>query len=149
MLRIENDALFLEGPAGCIRVPIHDEITRRLAMLYEAYCEGAGPTKTARKFGLSRQRFFQIYHDFEREGAAGLALAKRGPKAPSRRTEEVTRQVIRHRFLDREASTEVIAQKLRQCGIPIAARTVQRVIQEYHLQKKTSTKPLPRRPNPS
>ena len=149
MLRIEEDAMFLEGPAGCIRVPLDDEITRRLAMLYEARCEGAGPTKTAHKFGFSRQRFFQILHDFERRGAAGLAPAKRGPKAPSRRTEEVTRQVIRHRFLDREASTDVIAQKLRQCGMPIAARTVQRVIQEYHLQKKTSTKPLPRRPSRS
>lgn len=149
MLRIENDALVLEGPAGCIRVPLNDEITRRLAMLYEGQCEGAGPTKAARKYGFSRQRYFQILHAFEAQGAAGLALQKRGPKAPSRRTEEVKRQVIRHRFLDRDASTDVIAQKLRQCGMPIAARTVQRVIQEFHLQKKTSTKPLPRRPNRS
>jgi hypothetical protein len=47
------------------------------------------------------------------------------------------RQVIRHRFLDPEASTEVIAQKLCQTGFVISIRSVARVIAEYGLQKKT------------
>jgi site-specific recombinase XerC len=36
-------------------------------------------------------------------------------------------------------SVEVIAQKLNQNGYTIAARSVQRVISEYGLQKKTAS----------
>jgi hypothetical protein len=46
-------------------------------------------------------------------------------------------QVIRHRFLDPQASPDVIAQKLRQTGFEISTRSVERVISEYGLQKKT------------
>jgi hypothetical protein len=61
----------------------------------------------------------------------------RGPKTNYRRTGEVERQVIRHRFLDPLASAEVIAQKLRQTGFAISRRSVARVIADYGLQKKT------------
>jgi hypothetical protein len=54
--------------------------------------------------------------------------------------------VIRHRFLDPQISPEVIAQKLVQCGYPISTRSVERVISEYGLQKKTSTDAIPSRP---
>ena len=60
----------------------------------------------------------------------------RGPKKKYRRTDELQRQVIRHRFLDPDASAEVIAQKLRQTGFVISTRSVERVIAEYGLQKK-------------
>jgi hypothetical protein len=56
----------------------------------------------------------------------------------------LVRQVIRHRFLDPEASPEVIAQKLRQTGFTISTRSVERVIAEYAIQKKT----LPMSPTP-
>ena len=46
-------------------------------------------------------------------------------------------KVIRHRFLDPEASPEVIAQKLRQTQHSLSIRSVQRVIADYGLQKKT------------
>jgi len=76
-------------------------------------------------------------------GARGsrASRAKRGPKGKSRRTGAVERQVIRHRFLDPEASPEVIAQKLRQSGHSLSVRSVQRVIAEYGLQKKTPSVP--------
>ena len=47
------------------------------------------------------------------------------------------RQIIRYRFLDPDSSPEVIAQKLRQCGYPISASSVKRVIAQFGLQKKT------------
>jgi hypothetical protein len=53
----------------------------------------------------------------------------------------VVRQVIRHRFLDPDASEEVIAQKLRQSGWEISIRSVQRVVEEFGLQKKTLSVP--------
>ena len=62
---------------------------------------------------------------------------KRGPKTNYRRTGELVRQVIRHRFLDPDASPDVIAQKLKQTGFVISTRSVERVIKEFGLQKKT------------
>ncbi len=78
---------------------------------------------------------------FNEGGILALQNQKRGPKTKSVRTEEVERQVIRHRFLDPDASIDVIAQKLRQAGIGISTRSVQRVIEKYGLQKKTLSLP--------
>lgn len=127
----------LVGSSGSLLVPADDEITRKLSMLVEGECEGLGPTRAAQKFLLSKQRYFQLRAAFAERGALGLQSQKRGPKRNYRRTDEVVRQIIRHRFLDPEASPEVIAQKLRQSGLPISTRSVERVIEQFGLQKKT------------
>lgn len=124
------------GKAGALPVPQDDESTRRLAMLIEGECE-LGPTAAAAKFGFSRQRYFQLRHQFHQSGAEALLPRKRGPKGNYRRTDETVRQVIRHRFLDPDASAEVITQKLVQSGVTISVRSVERIIQDYALQKKT------------
>lgn len=131
----------LVGASGRLPVRGDDEITRKLSMLIEGECEGLGPLAAARKFGFSKQRYFQLRTAFAERGAAGLQSHKRGPKTHYRRTAEVVRQVIRYRFLDSQASAEVIAQKLTQSGWAISIRSVQRVIEDFGLQKKTP--PLP------
>jgi hypothetical protein len=125
------------GPGGRLSVREDDEIARKLLMLVEGECEASGPLQAAAKFGFCKQRYFQLRAAFEQSGTAALKSQKRGPKAPHRRTDEVVRQVIRHRFLDGDASAEVIAQKLRQSGFAISNRSVERVLAEYGLQKKT------------
>lgn len=127
----------LVGTSGRLPVPKDDELTRKLAMLMEGECDGLGPTRAARKFGFSKQRYFQLRSAFAELGAGALQNQKRGPKTLYRRTAEVVRQVIRHRFLDPDASADVIAQKLSQGGWAISVRSVQRVIEEFGLQKKT------------
>ncbi len=104
----------LVGVGGLLSVRADDEITRKLSMLIEGECEGLGPIQAAHKFGFSKQRYFQLRAAFAELGAQALQSQKRGPKTHYRRTAEVVRQVIRHRFLDSEASAEVIAQKLSQ-----------------------------------
>ena len=110
-------------------------------MLIEGECEGLGPIEAARKFGFSKQRYFQLRAAFVELGSQALQSQKRGPKTYYRRTAEVVRQVIRHRFLDPDATAEVIAQKLIQSGWEISIRSVQRVIEEFGLQKKTLPMP--------
>ena len=61
---------------------------------------------------------------------------KTGPKTKYRMTDEIIRQVIRHKFLDSDVSPDVITQKLQQRGFKISKRSVERIIQEYGLQKK-------------
>jgi len=131
----------LVGAAGSLTVPAHDEITRKLAMLIEGACDGLGPHHAAAKFGFSKQRYFQLRAAFLSHGALALRSQKRGPKTNYRRTAEVVRQVIRHRFLDADASAEVIAQKLCQSGWAISIRSVHRVLADFGLQKKTLPMP--------
>ena len=127
----------LIGPDGSLAVLCDDEITLKLAMLIEGECEGLGPNQAAQKYDFSKQRYFQLRTAFGEHGAIALRSQKRGPKSNYRRTEEVVRQIIRHRFLGPDASADVIAQKLRQCGLAISTRSVERVIEEFGLQKKT------------
>ncbi len=143
MIHIDGSGYFLAGPKGSILLKDDDEITFKLAMLFEGQCEGLGASKAAKKFGLTRQRYYQILQQFKQHGAQALLSAKRGPKGNYRRSSEVVRQVIRHRFLDPQTSPEVIAQKLVQCGFTISTRSVERVISEYGLQKKISTDAIP------
>ena len=137
MIKMDNDKVFLVGPKGSISINSDDLITIRLGMLYEGECTGNGRTETAKKFGYTRQRYHQLLQKYNNEGAEGLKNKKRGPKGNYKRTDEVVREVIKHKFLDPNSSPEVITQKLKQCGHQIANRSVERVISDYGLQKKT------------
>jgi hypothetical protein len=125
------------GPAGRLEIREDDLLSRKLAMLIEGECGTLKPSATARKFGFSRQRYFQLRAAFLEKGAQALINRPRGPKTNYRRTEEVVCQAIRHRFLDPDATADVIAQKLRQSGFGISVRSVDRIFQDYGLQKKT------------
>jgi transposase len=137
MIEFKDQQIVLIGPQGLIPVREDDEITIKLAMLFEGECQGQSRTQCAEKFHYSRQRYHQLLKQFLKEGALGLQSQKRGPKGNYRRTDQVVRQIIRFRFLDPELSAEVIAQKLIQSGQPIAARSVERVISDFGLQKKS------------
>ena len=125
------------GPGGSLAIPDEDEVCRRLAMLIEGECEALGPSKAAEKYGFTRQRYYQILADFCQDGAEGLRLETPGPKTDYRRTDQVVRLVIRCRFLDPEFSPAVIAQKIRQQNLTISTRSVERIIADFGLQKKT------------
>ena len=131
----------LVGPAGYLPVRADDALTRKLLMLIAGECLGLGPAQAAAHFGFSKQRYFQLRHAFADQGASALANRQRGPKRRSRCTTEVIRQVVRHLFLDPDASADVIAQKLRQSGLAISTRSVERIIAHFGLQKKTPSLP--------
>ncbi len=137
MISLELFKERIQSQSGSLPISEDDEITRKLAMLIEGECGSEGIDRAAAKFNYSRQRYFQIRTLFLDKGAQALLSSKRGPKRNYRRTQELVCQVIRHRFLDPEASTEVIAQKLRQCNFRVSKRTVDRVINQFGLQKKT------------
>jgi hypothetical protein len=126
----------LRGPGGELRLP-NDDVARKLLMLIEGECGGCGRAAAAAKFSYSRQRYFQLRSVLEEKGIAGLISQKRGPRTRHRRTAEVVCQVVRHRFLDPEASSAVIAQKMQQAGLMISRASVDRIVAEFGLQKKT------------
>jgi transposase len=136
-MHFDRQAQQLVGTQGTLLVAEQDEVTRKLAMLIEGECEGLGSSRAAEKYGYTKQRYFQLLHAYRELGSAALLSKPRGPKHNYRRTPEVQRQVIRYRFLDPDASPEVIAQKLRQTGLVIHTRSVERIIADYGLPKKT------------
>lgn len=136
-MELDQKAPQLVGDHGTLPLLQQDEVARKFAMLIEGQCEGLGPSQAAEKYGYTKQRYFQLLHAYQQQGSAALCNKQRGPKRNYRRTDELVRQVIRHRFLDPQASVEVIAQKLRQTGFAISVRSVARVIAEYGVQKKT------------
>jgi transposase len=140
-MQFDMPARRIIGPAGELPVHPDDVIVSRLAMLIEGQCEGVGAAKAAEKLGLSKQRYFQLLKLYRAHGSTALQAHKPGPKRNYVRTNEVVRQIIRHRFLDPDATVEVIAQKLGQVGLPVSVRSVVRVIEEYGLQKKTLSLP--------
>ncbi len=138
MIELIGEDYFLVGSEGSLGVKVEDEITLKLSMLFEGECEGRGRSQIADKFGYTRQRYHQILKQYLEGGARALQSLKRGPRANYRRTDEVVRQIIRYRYLDPNMTPEVISQKLIQTGNPISIRSVERVISDYGLQKKTS-----------
>jgi len=137
MLELDSQQGQLLGPSGALPLSGHDEVTCKLAMLIAGECLGLGPVQAAQAFGYSKQRYFQLRNAFAQQGAGALVNRTPGPGRHYRCTDEVVRQAIRHRFLDPDASAEVIAQKLRQGGLPISTRSVERIIGRFGLQKKT------------
>jgi hypothetical protein len=136
-LHFDPKAHQLTGPAGSLPIEPADHLARRFLMLVEGQCLQANVATLAPKYGCCRQRYYQILDAFERGGLPALQPQKTGPKSNYRRTDQAVRQVLRYRFLDPESSPDVIAQKLRQTHFPISRRSVQRVIADYGLQKKT------------
>lgn len=137
MLRFDVEQNAFVGEQGQLPIAMSDVAVRKLAMLAEGECQ-LGPTAAAEKFDYSPQQYFQLRRKFREHGVAALENQKRGPKTNYRRTDELVHQVIRHRFLDPEATEDVITQKLQQTGFDISKRSVQKVLAEYGLQKKTS-----------
>ena len=134
----------LNGSTGSLKISADDEVARKFAMLFEGKCMDLGPSKAAEKYGYTKQRFFQLFHGFQKEGSSALMSKKKGPQKNYVRTDNSVSQVIRHRFLDPDANAAVITQKMKQTGINISQRSVERIIAEHGLQKKSSTNFVPK-----
>lgn len=137
MIEKIDNRLYLVGSHGQLLLQPDDELILKIGMIKEGYCDGLGARLASQKFGYSVQRYYQLFHQFEKKGSVAFLNQKRGPQTNYRRTDEVIRQVIRHRFLDPDASAQVIAQKLQQAGWDISIRSVERIIADFGLQKKT------------
>lgn len=137
MFQYDAEKCLLLGPHGSLAVPCGDQASLKMAMLLQGECTEIGPSRAAKNFRYSKSRYYQVREAFIQQGVEALINKKTGPKRNYRRTSEVTKLVIRARFLDPDASAEVIASKLCQDGYPIATRSVERIISDYGLQKKT------------
>ena len=112
-----------------------DNLCKRLAMLIEGHCT-IGVQASIQKYGYTEQRYYQLLKKYKEGGARALLEKKPGSDKQPVRTRDTLNQIIRLRFLDPFASSDIIAQKLKQTGHRVSKRSVERTITEYGLQKK-------------
>jgi hypothetical protein len=114
-----------------------DTLAIKMLMLIEG-TYGIGVKKSIEKYHYSEQRYYQLLRAFRQIGTEALIDKKTGPKNNSKRTDLVTKQILRLRFLNPNDSSAVIAQKLNQQKMKISVRSVERTITEHGIQKKTA-----------
>ena len=136
MARKPNNPRLPDLDLSLLNVQDNDTVAQKMLMLTEGVW-GLGVKHSITKYNYSEQRYYQLLKEFKLSGSSTLSDKKRGPKQNSRRTEKIVQQIIRHRFLDPDASAAVITQKLKQTKHPVSLRSVERTIQQYGLQKKT------------
>jgi transposase len=129
---------FDKTQSGSIPLKENDDLTKKLFMLFEYYNTDITVKDIVKKYKISRAGFYVIKNLFEKRGSAGLIKKKTGPKHNYVRTESIKNLVIRLKYLDPYLSGAVIAQKLNQQGHKISIKSVERIISELKLVKKTS-----------
>ena len=131
-----KDTLIIEGLKGR-DFPINpkDKLAVKLAMLIEGQCT-IGVSEAIEKYGYSEQRYYQLLKRYKQGGTEAITDKKRGSDKKPIRTEEIENQIIRMRFLDPLASTDILTQKLSQMGYKVSKRSVERTITDRGLQKK-------------
>jgi len=137
MEQTDDSKFYIEGTTGKLEIDQNDKLARKMGMLIEVECWGRSAQEVSKRYGYTKQRYYQILTKFKEEGSKGIQEKKTGPTKKRKLTETVTAQIIRYRFLDPGGTIDVIVQKLGQSGIKVSKRSVERVITEYGLQKKT------------
>lgn len=110
-----GETIFIKGLKKDFPVNSHDKLAVKMAMLFEAHCT-IGVKESIMKYGYTEQRFYQLKKKYEKGGTEEIRDKKRGSEKQPVRTEQVVNQIIRMRYLDPLASTDVLTQKLTQMG---------------------------------
>lgn len=136
LMKKTHNSILHEGSIS-LQINPSDPLIWKLSMLLEAgMTQSSTIEQISAKYGYTREYFYQVLNKFNKDGSQGLQDKPTGPKTNYKRTSEVTKQILRHRYLDPDASCAVIAQKMSQTGHHISQRSVERVVQEFGLQKK-------------
>lgn len=106
-----------------------DLVQVRYEMLRRVRLEGLSVVQSAAHFGVSRQTFYKVLADFNRDGLAGLVPVKRGPHGPYKITDEVLKfietSIAEEDGLDPQDLVERVALHF---GVVVHRRTVERAL---------------------
>ena len=138
----EGKLIFIQGETPKRRFPIDlgDKVQVRYEMLRQASLSRKPVAEVCRKFQYSKDMYYYYLHKFKQEGIMGLLPEKRGPREPSKRTEELEKKIIELRFNRSELNMYEINDLLKEEGYDVSPRTVARVLREHGLSKKKPEK---------
>lgn len=142
--RIQPSSLKIQGdtPSRSVTVESADIIQWRYEMIREASLSKSSIDDICKKYHYSRDMYYYYKGKFDAQGILGLADDKPGPRAATKRTEDVDRLIIELRFKKPHINMYEIAEQLNKMGVDISARSVSRTLEEHGLSlKKTKGKP--------
>lgn len=128
-----QDPLFFESPDF---FDAQDELQVRYEMLRAHLVDGDNVSAVCRRFGVSRQTFYNLQEKFLHAGTAGLLAKRPGPKGASKLTEDVL-SFVKQR-LQTEASTstsELLAQVQKEFQVSFHRRTLEKLLKDLRSKK--------------
>ncbi|MGH8602042.1 MAG: helix-turn-helix domain-containing protein [Gammaproteobacteria bacterium] len=128
-----QDSLFLAFPAF---FDPHDQLQVRYEMVRSHLVESHEVVGICRRYGVSRQTFYNVQERFLSEGSAGLLVKKPGPKGPSKLTAKVRQFVEQQLQHDPQLSPRSLRSQLKeQFDLTCHPRTLERLLNELRSKK--------------
>ena len=113
-------------------------VEERIAMLRDYETGAFTVGEVCRRYGVSRQTFYNFKDRFEREGTAGLLWRKPGPQGPSKITAEVVSFVDKRIQRRDELTAEQIGSELKkELGVVLHMRTIEKLVKEIRSKKNS------------
>ena len=116
----------------------YDALQVRYEMIRCHEIDQQSVVKICRRFGVSRQTFYNFKDRFEREGTAGLFRKKPGPKGPSKLTPEVM-SLVEEQFERRDEVTasELGSELKHHLGVILHPRTIEKLLKQLRSKKNS------------
>lgn len=116
----------------------HDALQVHYEMIRCHEIEKQSVVNICRRFGISRQTFYNFKDRFEREGTAGLLWKKPGPKGPSKLTPEVMSFVEdRLERGDNVTASELGSELKQEFEVILHPRTIGKLLKELRSKKNS------------
>lgn len=128
-----------------------DLVQVRYEMLRRVRVEGHSITETAAAFGLSRQSFYEIQDNMEREGITGLLPRKRGPRHPRKLKIDAMAVVAAELEREPKLSSTALARRLEEVlKVHVHPRSIERALErqekkQHPTRRSAMSTPRPRR----
>lgn len=114
-----------------------DKLQVKYEMLRAVQIEGLSVTEASRKFGYSRETYYNVAHNYEMEGCIGLLDQAQGRRQPEKLSAEIVDFISTERQNEPKKNTgSCLAEKvLKRFHVQINSRTVYKVLKKMASQK--------------
>ena len=130
-----RDPLFREYPGF---FDAHDNLQVRYEMLRSNQIDGESVVAICKRYGVSRQTFYNLQERFTKSGTAGLVPKKSGPRGPSKLTADVVKFVNQHLDQDPSIGTMQLVKRIEgEFGISCHRRTIEKLFGELRSKKNS------------
>ena len=130
-----RDPLFLQTPEF---FDAEDQLQVRYEMLRAHLVEHDPIGAICRRFGVSRQTFYNLQAKFLGEGTAGLLPKRPGPKGPRKLTAQVLAWVSQRLGATEVPSTSELREQIqRRFGAALHRRTLEKLVKDLRAKKNS------------
>lgn len=126
-----------------------DLVQVRYEMLRRVRVEGRSITETAAAFGFSRQSFYEIQGNMDREGLTGLLPRKRGPRNARKLKVDAMAVVAAELEREPEISSTALARRLEErLAVHVHPRSIERALERQEKKQHPTRRSAISRPRP-